>query len=101
MKTIYKYTVDLSHLTGLALPPSAKVLRFGTQEGDMFIWVELDTQEPTEERFFQIIGTGHPLPELEGRIAEYVGTADQGPFVWHLYELVEGVKHLMSNILGR
>jgi len=64
------------------LPLSAKVLHFGMQEDDFVIWVDTDTEAPTKQRRFFVVGTGHPIP---GR-ATYCGTVMDGPFVWHLFE---------------
>lgn len=79
MKTVYKYPVG-----ELQLPKDAKVLTAGQQNGDMFIWAEIDTDQILEHRTFQVFGTGHPIPKESC----YIATTFDGPFVWHIYEVV-------------
>lgn len=81
--TIFKYPIDI--YTTLFLPKNAKVLTVQMQDGNPYIWVELDTSAKAEMRNFFIIGTGQAVT---GGI--YVGTYQDPPHVWHLYEEVLG-----------
>lgn len=90
-RTVFKYPIN-HEVTKLELPLGSKVLMFDQQmtnvdpnfaQANLFIWVEQDrVPNGTQERHFQIIGTGHNIPEE----AEYIKSCQQGPFVWHLYE---------------
>ncbi len=84
MRTVHKFPVTT--VVPISLPPDARVLHFAEQGGRLCAWVELDTAQRTVPRMFQVVGTGHQLH----RNAVYCGTCQQGPFVWHLYELVDG-----------
>lgn len=93
-RTIYKYPILLGEINNILVPCGSKILMFGTQltnrdpsfhEANLFVWIEQDrnTNPPLHHRKFEVIGTGHTVP-ADG---EYVGSTQQGPFVWHLYEL--------------
>lgn len=83
MKTIYKYPLILEGRQTLALP-----LMFFTPldvqfQGDQLcLWalVEPDSQTFTVDIY--IYGTGQTIPGLPG---EYLGTVQQGQFVWHVF----------------
>lgn len=63
------------------MPQGAEVVRFALQHGEAHIWAIVDPAAPLRLRHFSIIGTGMPMPP-----GDYVGTLEQGPFVWHLIE---------------
>lgn len=65
------------------LPAGAKVLHLGQQRGLPHIWVEVEETAAAEDRTFQVIGTGQEIPGG----AVYIGTWQEPPFVWHLYEV--------------
>ena len=79
MKTIYKY--DTGHIQ---LPKGAKILKAGMQGGEVKIWAEVDSSQPTEERRVFVYGTGHLIPEN----ACYIDTVFDTLFVWHVYEVL-------------
>lgn len=80
MKTIYKYN------TGeVTMPKDAKVLKAGIQNGVVYVWAEVDTKAPIEERHFVVYGTGWEI--ATDRNLSYIDTVFDGPFVWHVYEV--------------
>ena len=81
MKTIWKFPLQ-GLTTQLEMPYQARILSLQIQDGKPTLWAEVDTEAERETRTFQIKGTGHPLSDLEF----YVGTFQDPPFVWHLYE---------------
>lgn len=88
MKTIYKYQFPdgrfgWSPSLKVDLPIGAEVVKFDFQHGLPTIWV-LQTTDPTKmvSCEFSIAGTGHRV----SADSTYIGTAFQGPFVWHLFE---------------
>lgn len=86
MRTVHKYPVHLlegGRHTIYLLPVGAQVIRFADQRGGLFMWVDLNTGAGTEQRAFQVLGTGHELPGG----ATHRGSCEQGSFVWHLYEV--------------
>jgi hypothetical protein len=69
------------------MPKGAEIVAFDDIRGRPFFWAIVDSERNYEERFFVVVGTGHPAPfENKGR---YLGTCQQldGALVWHLFEL--------------
>jgi hypothetical protein len=83
MRAIYKYRIEFVRTT-LTLPIGAKFVHFAEQGGEMCAWFEIDNDVArAKQRTFTIYGTGQ-LHKIEGR---HLGTAQDGVFVWHLYEV--------------
>ena len=89
MKTVWKYQIPTNDITfKLDMPHDAKILRVDVQAGVPIFWAEVLSQWSREERKFRIVGTGTPIPFDEQ--VEYLGTWQQGYFVFHLYEVKDG-----------
>jgi hypothetical protein len=84
MKTVWKFPVLREPEFAISMPRGALLLSFQDQHGQLCLWAAVDPAEPMELRRFRLAGTGHPIA---GGV--YVGTAQQGEFVWHLF-LVRG-----------
>jgi hypothetical protein len=87
MKTIYKYPLGFNEgvaETKLSLPSGFVVRQFAMQNGEPTFWAEVDTEARKSAAIFRILGTGHPIPEN----GHYIATCFDGPFVWHLFQLV-------------
>lgn len=82
MKTIYKYPAGI-----LNLPKGAIVRKAGMQGGVVTLWVEVDTDNPLEERHFVSYGTGWEISE--DRSLCYIDTVFDGIYVWHVYEVAQ------------
>ena len=82
--TIFKYPFVISDKVLILMPKNAEVLDVQMQNGTPCIWAMVDPDEPLKERYFIIVGTGHPLPDKRGA---YIGTFQMhgGELVWHLY----------------
>ncbi len=108
MKTIWKYPLigkgtvietvvnprgdeSTSWKTAILLPLKSKILYVGHDQVAPCLWVEVDTEHVPEPHVFQVIGTGHPIPEN----GTYLGTTTGGEWtkfpgrvlVWHVYEV--------------
>lgn len=90
--TVWKFELNPDvQLCELMMPAGARILHFGAQEKftrglhHLSIWAEVDTEAEKIYRTFLIIGTGHPRHDLENM--NYIGTAMDGMYVWHLYEV--------------
>lgn len=68
------------------MPLDAEICTFEYQNGIPCIWAIVDPDVLKVTRRFRIFGTGHELPGLDECC--YVGTTQDGPFVWHLFELL-------------
>jgi len=84
MKTIYKYRVPMPGPADIRMPQGAIVLSFQTQNGAPFIWALVDEDEPVAVKELRMYGTGHPVEDVGS--LKFIGTTQQGPFVWHLFE---------------
>jgi len=57
----------------------------GSTLDEVEFWAEFTDDAPRTERYFQVFGTGHPLPAN----ARWVGTCPRvSGLVWHLFEIV-------------
>lgn len=84
MKNIYKYRIDFIGST-ILLPTNARVKRVAVQEGAICLWIEHDLDKGTKfGRRYQVFATGVDIPDS----AIWQGTFFDGPFVWHVYEVV-------------
>lgn len=68
----------------MMLPKGAKILTAQVQNGTIVLWSEVDLDRETEPRPIEIVGTGTVVPKK----SVYISTVQDGPFVWHLYELL-------------
>ena len=85
MKRIYKY--KLKDGRGVEMPIGAKVLTIQKQNGLPYIWALVDTDAEFDFRYFEIVGTGRDFPEADD--FTYINTIQDGPFVWHIFELIK------------
>lgn len=83
-QTVWKFSLQPG-LTRVDLPRGASALRVAAQGDHMWMWVRLNPAEDLEPRAFRVYGTGHLI---EDDASVYVGTADMGSFVWHVFEVV-------------
>ena len=82
MNTIFKYplaafegTVDMVY--------GAKVVHVAMQHGTITLWAIVEDHLPTQAYQYKVIGTGHECPWLFE--FEYLGTAMDGTYVWHVF----------------
>ena len=85
MKTIHKYPIDMGG-TRLQIHQGYQIIKVDNQgEKNPCFWAIVDTDKPKEERSFIVLGTGSAfLPGMQ-----YVGTWQEPPFVWHLFDISE------------
>lgn len=84
IKQIWKYKLD-GLISQIQIPIEAKVLTVQTQNEQPHIWALVNPNNEMETRKFTVIGTGHPFDDTN---MKYIGTFQDGPFVWHLFENV-------------
>lgn len=81
--TVWKYTFRVNDETkSVSMPVGAKFLTVAMQDGLVCLWALVDPKFEREIRNFCVHGTGHNISPFE----EYVGTAFDDNFVWHLFE---------------
>lgn len=88
MRQIWKYPITQFGEVTLSMPVGARLLTCQLQRGVPTLWALVDaTPGPRENRTVQLFGTGHDIP----RTADYIGTVQVSTFVWHLFEVTEGL----------
>lgn len=84
IKEIWKYSLD-GIVSEIEMPMEAKVLTVQLQNGKPHIWTLVNSENDMEIRKFTIVGTGNPFDVSN---MKYIGTFQDTPFVWHLFENV-------------
>jgi hypothetical protein len=84
VRTIHKYPLSLDQWQRVTMPVGAKILTAQIQGTRLCVWAEVETTAPTDDRFFFIAGTGHPLPFGPDDL-EYNSTVQDFGLVWHVY----------------
>jgi hypothetical protein len=81
---IWKYPIDISQAPlAISMPFGARILTLQVQHGVPCLWALVNPTATKVARPFVVVGTGHKTPRHAG---EYVGTWQDGPYVWHLFE---------------
>lgn len=87
MLTIYKFPFQIIDRQKITMPRGAKILCAQLQGGTPCLWAEVDTEQTSSERIIEVHGTGNPMEPVTGADSRtYIGTFQQSPFVWHVYE---------------
>lgn len=84
MRRVLKY--PLGHSTQLSLPDGWWVVRVALQNGLPFVWIEREREGEEHPVSLEVFATGQDIPEC----ARWLGTWEDGPFIWHLYEVPGG-----------
>ena len=85
MTTIHKYDLPIADEVFVDMPEGASVLCVQMQDGLPRLWAVVETTLPMKPRHFRVFGTGNPITKfLMGR---YIGTVQDGLWVWHVYEV--------------
>lgn len=88
-KRIYKYVLEVTNTQELALPGGAQILHVDFQGKELCLWAQVDPGEIPSNRTFKVYGTGHLLRiDSPDRKLIHLGTVQQSPFVWHVFEQV-------------
>ena len=90
-KSIWKFTVDVNDIVKLSMPKGAEILTVQTQHEIPRIWALVDPENEKEKRYFEIFGTGHPIPIDMGIERKYINTfqLEEGRLVFHLFERID------------
>ncbi len=92
MRMIWKFPLDQTVFQfpgqAIIMPASAKIMAMQVQARVPCLWADLDPTGTQEMRLFRVFGTGHALPQD----CVHVGTWQDPPYVWHLYELAKVVQ---------
>ena len=87
MKAIWKYPI-VTDSQRLAMPRGAEFLTVQRQGDLVCLWAIVDDSRLLEKRVIEVFGTGNPMPSDMGIERKYIGTFQQGPLVWHVFERI-------------
>lgn len=91
MNIIYKYKVNLRPCANISdsvlIPENSEILHINNQNGEFYVWAQVDTDEPLVEYYFEIFGTGHEMVVDMGVDRKYLNTfmMHDGSLVFHAY----------------
>lgn len=90
MRTIHKFEISQGKFD-LPLGGDWKILHVDVQGDTPFVWIEHNTSIVKQWVKFGVYGTGWDLDtlSLDDEYGYHVGTYLQGPWVWHLYQIVK------------
>ncbi len=86
MITIWKYELSKLGVNEVEMPANSEVRHVGSIMNFLYIWCEVNTNDPIAKEQFYVVGTGREIPKNIRTAISYIGTAitDDG-FVWHVY----------------
>jgi hypothetical protein len=85
---IWKYELSLATQNKILMPRAAKILDVQVQADYICLWALVWPEAATEQRVFEVHGTGHPIQVPAG---DYIATVqtDHGALVWHVFDVTE------------
>ena len=86
MTTIWKFPLTVTDSQRVEMPEGAQLLTVQLQGNQPCLWAVVDSDNETEDRYFEIYDTGNPIRGDINETAKYIATFQQGPFVWHVFE---------------
>ena len=92
MKVIHKFPMlNLQHnaVLEVEMPKGAKVLDIQVQNETAMIWAIVNPKHSTRKRVFHVFGTGFEMEDYEKKHYDYIKTVQNGPLVWHIFEVHE------------
>lgn len=86
MKTIWKFQFDIVSPLCISMPQGAEILSVQDQGGTACLWAIVNPESELEQRYFEIFGTGQFMRGDMGAERRFIGTFQQPPYVWHVFE---------------
>lgn len=83
-ETIYKYQLEITDVQNVVMPKDAKILSVQVQLGALCLWAAVETSNKPKSRNIWIYGTGNPALGVMNK--RHIGTVQDGPLVWHVFE---------------
>jgi len=93
---IWKFPLTLTNRQIVRMPKGARVLTVMFQQETVCLWARVAPDAEPTDRTFWIFGTGHAMPRQLPLV--YVGSVQQPPYVWHVYE--ENLGSALAEAMG-
>jgi hypothetical protein len=84
--TIWKFNLATTDKQTIQMPKGARILCLQMQNAKATMWAIVDDTKPLTNRVFVTVGTGRPIADTFLESSYYVGTYQDGWFVWHVFE---------------
>lgn len=92
-QTVWKFETPFEDKFSILMPHSSEILSVQQDQKTKIpcIWALVYPDNPKEERFFELHGTGNPIHNDMGITRKYIGTYQyqNGEFVGHIFERVD------------
>lgn len=88
MRTIWKFPLSNMGVEEIEMPKGAEILTVQIQDERPCLWAIVEDRAEKDRRFIETHGTGHPMRVDMGITRRYIGTVQQPPFVWHVFERI-------------
>lgn len=100
MKTVWKFRVERAGHGAFIVqaPRGAKPMTVQLQDGKPVLWMLVNDGERLEPMGFQVFGTGWDVDIPLGLVPSFVGTWQEGEFVWHLFHLRNSIEVLVESL---
>lgn len=89
MNKIFKYEIPIIDYQEILMPKDSQILSFQRMNNKYYIWVLVDPNKICKNRKLYIYGTGHLIENIKE--LNYISTANDNIFVWHLFEYKEKI----------
>jgi hypothetical protein len=90
MIAIYKYSIPiLTAPVTLDLPKGAIIRYVDMQDGNVTLWIQVETTKVLQRRNFMVFGTGEQIAINQEDYDDnwvFIGTVLDHSFVWHVFE---------------
>ena len=83
MINVFKLTLEIKDEQKVQLQKGSSILKCEEQHDKITLWYLCDPEAELSEETFYVVGTGQQLPDTFPGL--YVGTAQVGPLVWHVF----------------
>lgn len=81
---IHKQILEITDIQTLELPLKTELLSVGVQGDNLCLWYRCNPLTANKyKQAIAIVGTGHNCKYSKDK---FIGTAQVGPFVWHVYD---------------
>ena len=88
--TIWKAPLPNTGTNIVTMPWPFRILAVQAQHGQRQLWAEVEADNPVKvSRAIEVYGTGWDIPS-HPEPKRFIGTAQDGPFVWHVFERGDG-----------